>query len=96
LGLVNHPDAKADPENRSRCVGNYLDYGSLTSRGPNGETVHAVAYIFRWNPLGMQSHIGLGWAWFHSIGEAKAFIQGNVQAYFGLPRDQPSRQTCLF
>ncbi len=88
--LDNHPDEAAH-DGGSTCVGNFLMYFDpaepfykWSSRGPNGETVHACAYIFRYNPLRPYvENIGLGHAWFHTIEEAKAFIESNVAAYFG-------------
>ncbi len=88
-----HPDRKAHSfdyhaDNGALNVGNYLDYSPpCTSRGPNGETVHAVAFVHRVNEIGIESNIRLGFCWFHTIEEAKAFIEGNVMAYFGLNRD---------
>jgi hypothetical protein len=47
--------------------------------------VHAVAYIFRTAPLvSTVQTINLGYSWFHTIAEAKAFIEGNIRAYFGI------------
>lgn len=83
--LVNHPDNLSRYQNPG--VGNYLTYDR--ARGPNGETVHAVAYIFRYRRYDRrEERIGLGYAWFHTVAEAKEFIEGNVRAYFGLPREE--------
>jgi hypothetical protein len=84
----NHDDAP-DPYSESGCVGNYCTYNFPGgTRGPKGETVHACAYVFRyWGLSRMRSHIGLGFAWFQTADEAKRFIEGNVRAYLGLPRE---------
>lgn len=88
--LKNHPD-KPDRYSESDCVGNYCTYNFENgSRGPNGETVHACAYIFRYTWDRRQGNIGLGFAWFHTVEEAKAFIEGNIRAYFGLAREAAS------
>jgi hypothetical protein len=86
--LEDHPDL-ADWSDISRAVGFYLDYGppanSGQSRGPNGETIFACAYIYRLRLKG--GDVRLGNAWFSTIAEAKEFIVGNVRAYFGAARD---------
>ncbi len=81
LTLENHPEA--DNESVHRCVGNYLTY--TQDHGPNGETVHAVAYINRGVGCAPRTH-SLGYCWFHTVAEAKEFIEGNLRAYFGLAR----------
>lgn len=84
--LANHPD-KPSSHCLSCCVGNYLDYAGTSSKGPNGETIHATAYISRGNGLGSTiPTYGLGYCWFHTIDEARAFIESNVCAYFGKTR----------
>jgi hypothetical protein len=83
--LVNHPDSPEE-QFESDCCGNYCTYDLPGgSRGPAGETVHACAYIFRFRGLDRrQENIGLGACWFHTIDAAKAFIEHNVRAYFGV------------
>ncbi len=88
LFLDNHPE-RGGEYNHVNCVGNYLSYrypNDIGTRGPNGETIHAVAYIYRYFQHVSPSNIGLGSAWFNTISEAKRFIEGNIRAYFGLPR----------
>ena len=86
-----HPDRDAyafeyHADNGLLCCGNYLSYEPFSSRGPNGETVHAVAYFHRCDRCSQRSDIRLGYCWFHTIQEAKDFIAGNVRAYLGFPR----------
>jgi hypothetical protein len=66
-------------------VGNYLTYSE--TRGPNGETVHWVAYYHRISLNGSASDIRLGFGWVRTIEEARAMIEGNVRAHLGLRRD---------
>lgn len=67
-------------------VGNYLDYGPTSARGPNGETIHAVAYYHYVTTNGSAGDVRLGYCWVNSITEAKEFIEGNIRAYLGFPR----------
>jgi hypothetical protein len=89
----SHPDRKARSyDYHVDCgalnIGNYLDYGPTTARGPKGETVHAVAFVHRINETTqVMSEVRLGYLWCNTIEEAKAYIEGNVMAYFGLHRD---------
>lgn len=67
-------------------VGNYLTYG--VTRGPAGEIVHAVCFFHHLDPITHRSsEVRLGYGWFHTIAEAREFIEGNVRAYFGFARD---------
>jgi len=84
--LLNHPDYQ-DEYSRHDCCGNYLTYP--TTRGPNGETVHACAYVMRSEPLTGNTHtVGNRAAWFHGIGEAKRWIEEQVKRYFGAPTEE--------
>lgn len=64
--------------------GNYLDYGLPTigcSRGPNGETIHAVAYYHVISALGTPSDIRLGYKWCATIAQAKEWIETAVRIF---------------
>lgn len=87
--LKNHPDVDRiwieretlfDRAGLSPCVGNYVRYES--AEGPNGETIHACAYIFRADPVTlMQSNVRLGSRWCGGIEEAKAWVTEQVEKY---------------
>lgn len=67
-------------------TGNYLTY--TEERGPNGESVHWVAFYRHFDPVTSNTReIRLGAGWVHTIEEARAMIEGNVRAYLGLPRE---------
>ena len=62
-------------ETSGRACGNYLQY--TQERGPAGESIHAVAYLFRIAGSGSTSHM-LGFAWFFTVADAKAWIERAV------------------
>lgn len=77
-------------ESGGKPCGWYLDYGPPEPglrRGPNGETVLWQAYIYDDSRIGGASNaIHLGCGWQATVAEAKEMIEGNIRAYFGLPR----------
>jgi hypothetical protein len=56
----------------SACVGNYVTYDR--DRGPDGETVHACAYLIRMGAGGTSTTCNRS-AWFHTVAEAKGWIE---------------------
>src|SRR5687768_10545307 len=80
---ATHPDRKSYGFDyfRDVCgglgVGNYLTYqgDSFSSRGPNGERIHAVAYFHHVATNGCAQDVRIGWSWCHTVEEAKAFIE---------------------
>ena len=81
LSRREHPDGR-HPNFDSltlQCCGNYCEYeSSCGSRGPAGETIHAVAYLLRVSPFGRTTH-RLGFAWFDSTADAKSWIERAVR-----------------
>lgn len=71
------------------CCGNYVDYAQGTSRGPNGETFHACAYILI-QSLGGGSEVRLGSAWFTSAAESRNWIESQVKAYLAKSKQEVS------
>jgi hypothetical protein len=87
LVLDNHPNAN-DRNPPSRCCGFYLAYGGDGgSQGPNGEPILAQAYIVVDDAIGVTRRYALGTTWHHDVESARDWCEGNVRAYFGLPRE---------
>lgn len=86
LATEDHPDrddfhfrylTENSPSGRPVC-GNYCRYKSTT--GPNGETIHAAAYVMRLRGNGYSAdHCGSQWC--ETIEDAKQFIEAQVAAY---------------
>lgn len=90
LKLLDHPDLKGlygryVESSGYHTVGNYLEYASDGgSHGPDGETIHAVAYYQSYS-RGNINHVNLGFAWFITVQEAKDWIMAKVAAHCGQP-----------
>lgn len=77
LSAASHPDRRCfrdtglwsyHVDNGLLGCGNYLEY--LQSRGPAGETFHAVAYTHRITSAGLMTNQRLGSSWWWTAAEA--------------------------
>lgn len=87
--LTRHPDARGPNDlwaNERKACGNYLDYAGTSSHGPNGETIHAMAYLYRLDPITRSVHnLSGGFRWFATVPEAKAWIEATVRELLAKP-----------
>ena len=75
LHWVNHPHLDGGYF-ESSAVGNYLDYGPVGSSGPQGERVHACAYLFTHDQLtGLIHSTPTRCKWFENTVEARQWIE---------------------